>query len=160
MTGRLTANRVHDVRARIMKNALVSVLRYFFVLLLLASAIGKLLDMPGFQAVVMTYQALPLSIVPMASWALALLEMGLGLWLLHGTCKVRCAFAVLLLHILYLSWLSFALLRDLQIPNCGCFGVFFPRPLTIYTLAEDSVLIVLAIALWWLLRPTQVARGR
>jgi hypothetical protein len=131
-------------------------LRGFFILLLLASAVGKLLDMPGFYAVVESYQALPKAIVPAAAWALAFVELGFGLWLWRSSPQRRFApsLAVLALHLMYMAWLVVAFARGLNIPNCGCFGVFFARPLTAQTLIEDSLLIVLAAALVWSARDT------
>lgn len=37
-----------------------------------------------------------------------------------------------------------ALHRGLQIANCGCFGVYWARPLTAVTLVEDALLLALA----------------
>lgn len=39
-------------------------------------------------------------------------------------------------------------LGGIAIDNCGCFGVYFARPLTPYTLVEDLVLLGLPGALW------------
>lgn len=51
----------------------VTVLRFFFALLLLASAVGKLLDIRGFAAVLGTYQVFPETLLlprrsPSCSW--------------------------------------------------------------------------------------------
>jgi len=124
---------------------------WFFVMLLFASALGKLLDMPGFYRVVDSYRALPGSAIAALAWSLALSELALGLWLLASQTKrhwrVAASTAVLGLHLLYLAWLSVAFARGLNVPNCGCFGVFFPRPLAVRTFVEDGFLIVLAIVL-------------
>jgi hypothetical protein len=137
-------------------------LRWFFMLLLAASALGKLADLHGFQEIVKTYQTLPASWVPMASWSLAIAEALLSLALAFGP-KIITTFgaaawlstllqgrfaAVFGLHLLYLAWLMRALFSGHSIPNCGCFGVYWPRPLSYATVLEDLVLLILAAALW------------
>jgi uncharacterized membrane protein YphA (DoxX/SURF4 family) len=124
------------------------ILRAFFALLLIASALGKLLDMPGFYGIVATYQVLSAALIPAAAWMLTLVELALGVWVAAGVSMPRAALAVIALHAMYSVWLTAAIVRGLNIPNCGCFGVFWPRPLTVQTLVEDSVLLVLAVALW------------
>ena len=47
-------------------------IRWFFVLLLAASAIGKLADMPGFYRVIKSYALLPEPVIPISAWALAI----------------------------------------------------------------------------------------
>ncbi len=142
-------------------------LRWFFVLLLAASAIGKLADMPGFLEVVTSYQFLPPSWAPPAAWLLALGEAVLSTAFAFGPTLVRKAgragvlkeilqrrFAALFgLHLLYLAWLMRALMSGRSIPNCGCFGVYWPRPLSIYSVLEDCLLLIMAALLWRLRKP-------
>jgi uncharacterized membrane protein YphA (DoxX/SURF4 family) len=123
-------------------------LRIFFAVLLMASAIGKLLDMPGFYTVVASYDLLPVAMIPAAAWMLTALELTLGIWVAVGAYLARAAILVATLHVMYFGWLGVALARGLSIPNCGCFGVYWPRPLTVFTLIEDAVLLMLAAALW------------
>ena len=40
--------------------------------------------------------------------------------------------------------MTFELLRGLELPNCGCFGVFYGRPLTWISPLEDVLLIYLS----------------
>lgn len=123
-------------------------IRWFFVLLLAASAVGKLADMPGFYAVIKSYALLPEALIPVSAWALALSELGVALWLAMGRRVYVAALIVIALHVIYLVWLSIALARGLDIPNCGCFGVYWARPLTWFTLLEDLILLTLAIVMW------------
>ncbi len=131
-------------------------LRGLFVLLLLAAALGKLLNMQGFFTVVAAYRVVPDATIPVLAWVLALSELALGLCLLAGWRLPAAALAVVLLHLAYLGWLSLALARGLELANCGCFGVFWPRPLNAARLAEDSVL--LAAAMLFYVRVRQAAR--
>ena len=131
---------------------LIYLIRGLFVVLLLASAAGKLLDMSGFFLVVARYDVLPVNAIPGLSWLLTLTELGLGIWLALAPAPVQLAWAataVVSLHLVYMTWLGLAFTRGLNIQNCGCFGVFFPRPLTMQTLLEDSVLLALAVVLVW-----------
>lgn len=130
-----------------MSKMYVTVARTFFVLLMLASSIGKLLDMPGFYSIVRTYQMMPEWFVIPSAWGLTLFELFLGLALLSRA-WFRWVWLLLPLHLFYLLGLSQALLRGLNIPNCGCFGVYWGRPLTPYTLVEDLILLALAFLLF------------
>lgn len=123
-------------------------IRWFFVLLLAAASTGKLADMPGFYAVIKSYALLPDAMIFVSAWALALSEIGLALWLAMGKRIYVAALIVIALHVIYLAWLSIALTRGLDIPNCGCFGIYWARPLTWFTLFEDFILLTLAIVMW------------
>jgi Methylamine utilisation protein MauE len=127
---------------------IVSGIRWFFVLLLAASSIGKLADMLGFYALIKSYALLPEAVIPISAWTLAIFESALAIWLAIGKRVEVAAVSVIALHFVYLIWLAIALARGLDIPNCGCFGVFRARPLTWFTLLEDLILLALAIVLW------------
>jgi len=124
-------------------------LRLFIGGILLASAIGKALDLPGFIEVLKTYQAFPEVLL----WPLALMvtsvEFVLGVWLLSGWRQQTSALAALWLNAGYAVWMTVSLLRGLELPNCGCFGVFFPQPLRWYSPLEDLVLVGMGGALRW-----------
>lgn len=122
-------------------------LRGFFAVLMLATAVGKLLDMPGFYAVLRTYQALPEVLIVPSAWAITALELVLAAWLVVGRWLKLAALAVVATHTMYLAWITTAWLRGLQLDNCGCFGVFLARPLTAQTIVEDLVLLLAAVAL-------------
>ena len=119
-------------------------LRYFFAALLLAAGAGKAADIVGFIPVVAGYGILPAAAVAPAAVLLTLVELFLGAWLASGRRLATAAVVVVGLHMMYLVWLAQALLRGLEIPNCGCFGVYWPRPLTWWTLVEDTLLLGLA----------------
>jgi hypothetical protein len=127
-------------------------LRFFFAILMVVTGVAKLLDMSGFYEVVRSYESLPDVVVPPAAWALALGEVVLAGWLLSRYQVRWAAMTVVLLHLMYLGWLLGALLRGLELSNCGCFGVFWARPLTWYTPLEDLALLALAL-LYWRLQP-------
>jgi uncharacterized membrane protein YphA (DoxX/SURF4 family) len=126
-------------------------LRVLFAVLLTVTGVAKLLDMTGFYEVVRSYQSLPDLVIPPAAWILSLGEIVLAAWLLAHYRPRWAATTVVLLHLMYLVWLLAALLRGLELANCGCFGVFWARPLTWYSPLEDLALVGLAILYWRLL---------
>jgi uncharacterized membrane protein YphA (DoxX/SURF4 family) len=127
---------------------LAQFIRWFFALLMAASAIGKLADMPGFYAIIASYKFLSAVIITPSAWALALFELSLAVWLAVGKRLRPAALVLIALHLMYLAWLLIALARGLNIPNCGCFGVYLARPLTWLTPLEDLFLLALATLLW------------
>lgn len=123
-------------------------LRWLFMLLMLATGIGKLLDMPGFVGVVATYRLLPEALLTPSAWALVLTELLLAAWLLWGKRLQPAALLLIGMHLMYLVWQLLTLLRGISLDNCGCFGVFLARPLTWFTPLEDLLLIALAVWFW------------
>lgn len=110
-------------------------------LLLLMTGLGKALDVRGFAAIVGTYGVLPAPLLLPAAMALVGTELGLSAWLASGVRLRWAGLAAAALHAAFTGWAALALWRGLDIPNCGCFGVFFARPLTGWTLLEDGALI-------------------
>lgn len=125
-----------------------TVLRVGFCALMFAAAFGKLFDMAGFAGVVASYRLAPDALVLAGAWALALAELGMGLWLAAALAPRLAAQAVIAFHIFYLLGLASALLRGLELPNCGCFGMFWARPLSLQSLVIDLLLLALAVWLW------------
>lgn len=127
-----------------------ALLRWLLGALILATGIGKALDVAGFAGVLATYR---LGLGPDALAILALatcvVEIGLGTWLLSSWQLRRAAAAALLLNAGYCVLMTTALLRGLQLDNCGCFGVYFPSPLRWYSPLEDAALMA---ASWLLMR--------
>ncbi|MGH8442023.1 MAG: MauE/DoxX family redox-associated membrane protein [Nevskiaceae bacterium] len=119
-------------------------LRGLFLLLMLASGTGKLLDVPGFILVVDSFRALPAPLLAPSAWALTLTELGLAAWLAVGRRLQWAALVLVLMHAMYLAWLLMALSRGLDLPNCGCFGVYLARPLSAWSPIEDAGLLWLA----------------
>lgn len=123
-------------------------IRWFFILLMAAAGIGKLADMPGFYPIVAGYQLLPSALIVPSAWALTLSELALAGWLLSGLRLPNAALVLIGMHLFYLLGVSQALWRGLALQNCGCFGVFFGRPLSGYTPLEDIFLLTLALVYW------------
>lgn len=116
-------------------------LRLFIAVVLLTTGLGKALDIPGFVEVLITYQAL-------ADWMLYPVALGTtatelitSFWLFSGRLVFWAALASLGLHVVFTLWTAVTFLRGLDIPNCGCFGVFFARPLDGWTIVEDLVMV-------------------
>ncbi len=118
-------------------------------MVVLGSAIGKSLDFSGFIDVLRTYQVFHEA----ALWPVAVIvtavELGLGIWLLSGWLLQTSALVTAGLNGLYAVWMTVTLFRGLELDNCGCFGVYFARPLTWISPLEDLVMAGLCI---WLSR--------
>lgn len=135
-----------------MRRLFVNTARVFFIALMLASATGKLLDMPGFYDIVRSYQMVPELLLIPSAWALTLFELAMGIALISRVWR-SVVWCLIPLHLFYLAGLSQALLRGLHISNCGCFGVYWARPLTPYSIVEDVVLLSLAVLFYALSKP-------
>ena len=98
---------------------------------------------------------MPAALVPPAAALVAVSELALGAWLLAGVRARLAALASAALHATYAAWTGAALARGLRLENCGCFGVFWGRPLAFTTLLEDAALVALSLTL-----ATLAARAR
>ena len=123
------------------------ILRLLIGIIVLGSSVGKLLDLSGFVEVLRTYQVFP----DVALWPVALfittVEFLLGTWVLSGWHLRMSAMVTALLNGIYAVWMTVTLLRGLELDNCGCFGVFFPRPLTWQSPFEDLAMAGLCYGL-------------
>lgn len=122
-------------------------LRLSIAFLLAATAVGKLLDVGGFAAVVATYRVLPEALSLPAAGAVPIAELVLAAWLFSAWALPAAAAASVLMHGAYAGLAGLTLLRGIPVPNCGCFGVFLSRPLTPATILEDLVLLAASAAL-------------
>ncbi len=122
-------------------------LRIILGLILMAAAIAKLLNMPGFVTVLHSYGIFPEVLHWPAAVAIAASELLIGSWLLWGRKLRMAAFFSLALHLIYASFTGIMLLRDIPIINCGCFGSYFARPLSWATVVENLVFAVLSYLL-------------
>lgn len=127
-------------------------LQWLLALLLAATAIGKLLDIKGFVDILRTYEALHAGMLWPTALGIIGIELVLVGLLLGRVRQASTALACALLHVGYATWAAIALMRGLDIPNCGCFGVFLVRPLTWITVVEDGVVVASSLLLWRLLR--------
>ncbi len=123
------------------------VCRLFVGGILVASALGKSLDLPGFVNVLITYQAIPVSFLWPVALVITGLEWLLGVWILSGWWLATGALAALVLNAIYAIWMTLSLFRGLDLANCGCYGAFFPQPLRWYLPLEDLVLVGICYAL-------------
>jgi len=113
-------------------------LRFAIAAILLATGAGKLADVPGFAGVLATYEAFPeWALVPVAV-AVPVAELLLSAWLFSGRRLAAAALASAGMHFLYAGWAAVTLARGIDVPNCGCFGVFLGRPLSYGTVLEDA----------------------
>ena len=111
--------------------------------IIFGSALGKALDLPGFADVLETYKAFPDSSLFTVAFAVTGFEFLLGAWILSGWRLSASALIAAVMNTVYAGWMTITLFRGLKLTNCGCFGVFFPRPLTPLSPIEDLVMVAL-----------------
>ena len=130
------------------QHRLALLLRGFVILVLLTTAVGKLLDIPGFARVLGHYEIFPGGLQGPLALFVPLFELLLALWLLSGKKLPAAALTALLLHAAYAALSMLTLLRGIRLDNCGCFGVFFARPLGWGTVIEDGVMMAICLILY------------
>lgn len=122
------------------------ILKFFFGILLIATGIGKLLDNRGFAEIILTYHfGIPHSLALVLGLSVSLFELVLGIFTLQEKSQARNAALIILMHTGYVFLATVTNLRGLNLPNCGCFGVFWGRPMTWATVVEDVILVGLSI---------------
>lgn len=110
----------------------------------LAAAGAKLLDLRGFAAVLADYRLAPAALLlPLAIFAV-LVELAIGVGLLLAPWRRAAALAAAAVAAVYGIVLTVTLARGIALPNCGCFGVYLARPLTILSPLEDAALVLAA----------------
>lgn len=120
--------------------------RWLLAAIFLATGLGKLLDVPGFAAVLGTYRLVPGALLAPAAWALTLAELAIAAGLAWRPALRPAAWVALALALLNAATLTLTLARGIALENCGCFGVFLARPLRPWTPLEDLVLAAFALA--------------
>jgi hypothetical protein len=122
-------------------------LRLLLGLTLLATSVGKALDVPGFRHVLETYDLWP----GWSLWGIALfmpvLEAFIAVSMLTGWRLRHGILASLALHASFAIILTLELVRGIDLKNCGCFGVFWARPLTWSTPLEDVALFAVTLGI-------------
>ena len=123
--------------------------RLILGVLIAGAGIGKLFDISGFVSIIGTYQLhLPIWLMWAIAIGVSIFELALGLWILSGY-KLRAAAVLsIIMHSGYFILLTTSLIRGLQLTNCGCFGIFFARPLTWYSPLEDIALVIISYGLF------------
>ena len=122
-------------------------LRFGLGAILLATATGKLADLPGFVDVLRTYRAFADAALLPIALGVSAGELALAIWLFSGRRLFAAAITSIVMHAVYSGWSAASVLRGLRLENCGCFGVFLKRPLGWPTVAEDLALVGLSAAL-------------
>lgn len=122
--------------------------RLLIGLTLLVTGVAKLLDLPGFAEVLGHYQLFPAFLTTLLAYTLPFVELAIGLSLLLAWKEQLGTLAAIVLHIGFIVVLTITLIRGIPIMNCGCFGVFWPRPLTWGTILEDVVMLMFSIGAW------------
>lgn len=119
---------------------------------LLLAAIGKLLDNRHFAEVLAQWQLFPRWSLLGLGVVLSLSELLLGVWLFSGWRLAEAALLAVLFHVAYVTGTLITVLRGIRLPDCGCFGIFFPHLLDWVMVFEDAALALLCLGLYLLAR--------
>ncbi|MEN3369648.1 MAG: hypothetical protein V7609_1791 [Verrucomicrobiota bacterium] len=139
------------------ENILIKALRVVIVVwiggMLLVAAIGKFLDNRHFAEVLAQWQLFP-------SWSLLALgflasfsELVLAIWLFSGWRLSAAALTAVAFHLAYSTATLVTVLRGIRLPDCGCFGIFFPHPLDWTMVFEDLLLAGICLVLFVIAKP-------
>ncbi len=133
------------------------ILKYFFALLVIATGVGKLLDNRGFADVILTYQfGIPHLLAMVLGLVVSMFELFLGIFIVLEKKQNRNAVLLILMHFGYVLLATLSNLRGLNLQNCGCFGVFWGRPLTWWTVIEDLILMLFSVLFYYANRARKV----
>ena len=111
---------------------------------LLATGLGKALDLPGFAQILETYRLFPTGSEGLVAASVTAAELFLAAGLIVPSWRRRAAGLAALFFLANAALLSVTLLRGIDLPNCGCFGTFLARPLRAWTPLEDLALMAAA----------------
>jgi uncharacterized membrane protein YphA (DoxX/SURF4 family) len=128
--------------------------RWFVGLVLVSTGTGKTLDIQGFVNVLAAYDLMPSQGNVILAYSMPFIELATGVALLAGVFLPLAAWVATGWHTLLLTTVSVSLWRGLEIENCGCFGVFWARPLGVQTFVEDAVMLGLSLLVLWEARRT------
>lgn len=131
-------------------------LRLFIASVLLLTGMGKLLDVQGFIKVIDTYKLVPALFQPALAVSMVVVELKIAENLFRNLNLKMTALAAVVLHLVFTLAAVVTLIRGIEVPNCGCFGVFWQRPLTFVTVIED---VFMAGVCLYLFKLAQKNRG-
>lgn len=119
--------------------------RWFVGVVLVATGLGKVLDIAGFVHVLAAYDLLPHWLNLGLAYSLPFIELATGICLIARLQLLMAACIAVGLHVLLLTAVVTTLWRGIAVANCGCFGVFLARPLTAGTAVEDAAMLALSL---------------
>lgn len=109
-------------------------------------ALGQLLSYPTFLDAIAVYRIGGQLVVSSVAWLLAGSEILAGVGLLAGTpsFRVKAGWAGVALATVWTLLAFQALVRGLDVRNCGCFGRFLVQQLSWLVLVQDAYFVGLA----------------
>jgi hypothetical protein len=113
-----------------------------------ATGLGKALDLAGFARILGDFELFPRALLLPLALGVTVLELIIAAGLLAEATRARAARAAILVAAGHAAVLSLTLARGITLENCGCFGVFWARPLTLASPLEDVALLLFAWLVW------------
>jgi len=121
---------------------LTTTFRFILGAVFLYASYDKILDPGSFAIVVQNYQLIPMSLSNLVAIFLPWCELYCALFLLLGWWHKPAALLVSLMNFIFITALSLAYLRGLDI-ECGCFGT--GSSVSIQRIVEDIILLALSL---------------
>ena len=130
-----------------LKNSRYPLLRIVIGGIFVVSGFEKLIGpYQNFLYIIQNYSFLPLFLAEIVARALPWIEFFIGIFLVLGLWLKWVLRAVIVLLLMFMGVVIQALMRNLPIDECGCFGALIAFPLPV-VLAFDTTIFVLA---WFL----------
>ena len=121
------------------ENILIKALRVVVVIwiggMLLVAAIGKFLDNRHFAEYWRNGSFFPRGVCSRLDFSRPSLS-----WYWRSGCSPPPRLTAVAFHLAYSAATLVTVLRGIRLPDCGCFGIFFPHPLDWTMVAEDLLL--------------------
>lgn len=125
-----------------MLNKILPILRILLGAVFIVSAIEKLLGpYQNFMYVIENYQILPPALEEFSARVFPWLELIVGILLLLGLYIRQAAIGSLLFAILFMTIVSQAIIRQLPIGDCGCFGELISFPLHVVLIIDSTIFV-------------------
>lgn len=127
--------------------SILLILRLCCGLLLLWAGGTKLADLAGTREVLGRYQLIPLSLVPVVTVGLPVVEVVTGAVLVSGLVTAAAALVTSVIFAAFTVGVAITLIRGVKAP-CGCFGVSPTETTSFITLARSLVLAAMGITIF------------
>jgi uncharacterized membrane protein YphA (DoxX/SURF4 family) len=119
-----------------------SVLRWALCLFFCFSGGAKLWSLDSFSTTLSASVGLPIDVAVLGGVALCLLEILLGLGLLHSRSVQLAALSLLIMMVCFTLWAGWNYWHG-KIEDCGCFGEILPRATDPWLIIENILIGVL-----------------
>lgn len=120
----------------------ITLLRVLIGVFFIFSGGSKFWSSSSFMNVLSNYGLIPEILLPIVSFSISTIEIGLGLLLVFGVPKVSLLLLVLVFIFTIATYLKY---QGGQVADCGCFGVLLERKINWRFFVENTSLMLLLV---------------